>query len=157
MKYIKEKILYILLICLIILIIGITILFIINKKGTKENNIENNNIENNNKEIYGKWLAHSSQVFVNNEIKYIDEDFNGNYIIINEDNIDICYHKNDDLVCIKCNYKVENNKIITEGENAYLADINEYHLENEILIFKTEINDSKYVQLIFERDDSNMK
>ena len=90
MEVIKEKILYILLICLMILIIGITILFIINKKSITDNNA---------KEIYGKWLIQSSQIIVNNEVKFTNEDFNGNYIVINKDNIDVCYYEDNNSKC----------------------------------------------------------
>lgn len=143
MGTIKEKILCILLICLMILIIGITILFIINKKNITDNNA---------KEIYGKWLIQSSQIFVNNEVKFANEDFNGNYIVINKDNIDVCYYEDNNSKCTKCNYRIEDNKIITEGERGYLADINDFSLKDELLIFKKEINESEYVQIIFERE-----
>ena len=143
MKNLKEKILYTILLCIITLIIIVITLFVIHNKNLKRSF---------NKEIYGKWIMEKSQIFDNNKVKLTNENLYDSYIIINEDNIDVCYREDNNSKCTKCNYRIEDNKIITEGERGYLADINEFSLKDELLIFKKEMNESEYVQIIFERE-----
>ena len=143
MKFIREKILYIVLLVIVILIAGLVILFINNK-----NKIEKFAIEN----IYGKWLVNSTQDFVNNEIYASNIETNNNYIIINKDTIEICYYKENDAVCEKSNYVADDNTITIDENEAYLSGINEIYMENGYLIFKRVLTKNEYVQMILERE-----
>lgn len=144
MRTIKEKTLFYILLIIIILIIGITAIFIINKRNinTKDNEIS----------ICGKWNVKSSYLVLNDEIRTLLGDFSDSYIIINEDDIDICYYLNNNLECYKSNYMIDNNSIIINGITAYLPVKSEYYLENGFLILRERNNAIQYTEMIFERE-----
>lgn len=145
MKLMKEKILYIIILIIIVLIVGFTI-FIVKSK----NSIEKY-------DMYGKWLVDSTQDFVNNEIYYSREGLGNNYIVINKSDIEICYYRDNNLICERSNYIVKDNTIIIDENEVYLSGTNEFYIENGCLLLKRVITENEYVLMILKREDSNKK
>ena len=140
----KEKLLIIILIVIVCLIIGATIL-VINYYHKNKISVE---------DIYGKWLANSSQFIVDDHVDLTIDKERKSYIVINKETIDVCYYNDDDsLTCNKYNYSLNDNYISIENNDSYLSDDSELLFENGYLIFKKEYDEeNKYVQMIFERE-----
>ena len=157
MKLKKEK-LYITIIVILLVLIAIVGLIVYGGKIIKIDsdedyiNIialpEDNDFEDN-KKLYGEWNSRILKIFENNE-EISSNDLTDKSILITDDKmIRICYRENDEFICENTEYSYVNDILYIEKDSMFLSNEQEVSFEDDYLILKSKINDTKYSALYF--------
>lgn len=118
MKNKKEKKLWVLLILIIIIIISFSIFLIFKKISINSSDYE---------KLYGTWNGFYNEFFSNNELKMKGDISDKLIKIYDNNNIEICYFKEYELICETKSYSYDGKVISIEQNNFYLKG--EYYIE----------------------------
>jgi len=151
----KVMILRVLLIIIVIMIIGLSVLYIFKDKiystdGTQNDVADNSdNVYDNG--IYGKWFAQYNEIFQNGEV-IVKDDIANKILKINDSDVDICYSIGYDILCDNYNYSYDNNILVVDDTGLYLSGKNTVEFKDDYMIISKEVEGTEdLVKMYFTR------